>query len=149
MSERTDSAKAEQLSKRRARALPIFGILFLTQQAIFITGTGSGDRTVDHVQIGAWLVLSIVLLLALTTGGGWIYSRSVRDLATDELTRAHRDKAFRMGFLASMSGAIVLYAITLLEPLSGREAIHLIMTIGIVTALLRLGLLERRAMADD
>ncbi len=149
MRDSTDAAKAEQLSRRRARALPVLGILFLTQQVTFFTGAGSGERTVDHVQIGAWLVLSIVLLLALTTGGGWIYSRSVRELANDELTRAHRDIAFRIGFLASMAGAITLYAISLFEPISGREACHLIMTIGIAAALLRYGYLERRAMPND
>ena len=149
MGDSSDAAKAERLSRRRARALPVFGIIFISQQATFFAGTGSGDRMVDHVQISAWLVLSIVMLLALTTGGGWIYSRAVRELANDELTRAHRDSAFRTGFLASMAGAIALYALTMFEPLSAREAIHLIMTIGIAAALLRYGYLERRAMPDD
>ncbi len=145
----SDAAKAERLSGRRARALPILAILFIGQQATFFAGFGQGDRTVDRVQVGAWLALSIVLLLALTTGGGWIYSRAVRDLANDEATRAHRDDAFRIGFLASMAGCIVLYVLALIEPLTGREAVHLVMTIGIAAALLRFGMLERRALTDD
>jgi len=147
MGDSTDAAKAEQLSRRRARALPVLGILFLTQQVTFFTGAGSGERTVDHVQIGAWLVLSIVLLLALTTGGGWIYSKRVRDLANDESTRAHRADAFQWGFIAAMGACILMYGISLFEPVGGREAVHMVMTIGLATALIRFGWLERRAQS--
>ena len=144
----SDSAKAERLSRRRARSLPILAVIFLSQQATFFAGFGQGDRTVDNVQVGAWLVLSIVLLLVLVNGGGWIHSRAVRDLANDELTQAHRKEAFRIGFLAAMAGCIVLYVLSLMEPLTGREAVHLVMTIGIGAALLRFGFLERRALVD-
>ncbi|HET9810417.1 MAG TPA: hypothetical protein VFP53_01825 [Sphingomicrobium sp.] len=145
MVERTDAERAERLSKRRTRALPVLAMLFLIQQINFFTGAGAGDRTVDHVHIAAWLVLSVVILLALATGGGWIYSRKVRELANDEATRAHRGNAFQFAFLAAMAGAIGLYVVDLFEPMSGREAIHLILTIGIAAALLRFGMLERRA----
>jgi hypothetical protein len=148
MTAESDSAKAEQLSRRRARSLPILAVIFLSQQATFFAGFGQGDRTVDNVQVGAWLILSIVLLLVLVSGGGWIYSRAVRDLANDELTQAHRNQAFRVGFLAAMAGCIALYVLSLIEPLTGREAVHLVMTIGIGGALLRFGFLERRALVD-
>ena len=143
-----DAERAEELSRRRARALPVLAILFIAQQVTYYTGSGAGQRTVDHVHIAAWLVLSVVILLALATGGGWIYPRRVRDLANDEATRAHRTDAFNSAFLATMAAAVVLYAIDLFEPMAGREAIHLMMTIGIATALLRFGMLERRALRD-
>lgn len=148
MTAESDSAKAERLSRKRARSLPILAVIFVAQQATFFAGFGQGDRTVDNVQVGAWLILSVVLLLVLTTGGGWIYSRAVRDLANDELTRAHRSDAFRVGYLAAMFGCIVLYVISLIEQLTGREAVHMVMTIGIAVALLRFGFLERRALID-
>ena len=66
----------------------------------------------------------------------------------DELTRAHRSDAFRVGYLAAMFGCIVLYVISLIEQLTGREAVHMVMTIGIAAALLRFGFLERRALID-
>jgi hypothetical protein len=144
----TDAAKAERLTSRRARMLPVLAVLFLGQQASYFTGSWDGDRTVDHVKISAWLVLSVVLLLALTTGGGWIYSKRVRDLANDESTRAHRADAFEWGFVAAMCGCIAMYAISLFEPVAGREAVHVVMTIGIATALVRFGWLERRAARD-
>ncbi len=148
MSGKSDAQRAEALSRRRARVLPFLAILFLLQQTTYFTGGGAGDRTVDHVHIAAWLVLSIVLLLALATGGGWIYPRAVRDLANDEATRAHRDDAFRLAFLVSMAGCVLLYLVSFYEPVTGRDALHLTMTSGIAAALLRFGFLERRALRD-
>jgi hypothetical protein len=148
MSERSNAEQAEALSKRRARALPFLALLFLLQQGTYFTGGGAGHRTVDHVHIAAWLVLSVVLLLALATGGGWIYPRAVRDLANDEATRAHRDDAFRTAFFVSMGACVLLYLVSFYEPLTGRDALHLVMTFGIAAALLRFGFLERRALRD-
>lgn len=146
MNELSDAAKAEKLSRHRGRMLIVLAVLFLGQQVTYFDGgLGSGDRPVDHVRIGAWLMLSIVILLALTTGGGWIYSREVRRLANDEATRAFRERGFRAGFLASMATCIVLYFVSLFEPLGGRDAIHLVMTVGLVVTLLWFAFLERRA----
>ncbi len=144
------AAAAEQLSRRRARSLPVLAILFLTQQASYFMGTGfgTGDRAVDHVRITAWLALSTVLLLALVTGGGWIYRREVRDLANDESTRAHRDDAFRWAFIVTIAAALSVYVVSLAAPVGAREAVHVIVTAGMLTALLRFGFLERRALRD-
>ncbi|HEX4761660.1 MAG TPA: hypothetical protein VFU87_02590 [Sphingomicrobium sp.] len=147
----SDAAKAEELTKRRSRALPALAVVLLAQQVAYLSGAGAGggDRTVDHVQAAAWLVLSMVLLLALATGGGWVYSRRVRDLANDEATRAHQADAFRVGFIVAMTAAVALYVVTLFEPLGGRDAVHVILSLGIASALLRFGTLERRAQRDD
>ena len=140
---------ADRLTRRRARMLPFLAIVFLLQQASYFTlQYEEGRRTVDHVQIGAWLILSIVLLLALSTGGFWLKPARIRALMEDEVTRANRAEAFRIGFLVTMTASIGLYLIGLYEPLGGREAIHVLMTIGIAAALLRFGYLERRALKD-
>jgi len=144
-----DIETADRLTRRRARMLPVLAIIFLTQQAsYFASVVEDGTRTVDHVKIGAWLVLSIVMLLALTTGGFWFKPARIRALMDDEVTRANRTEGFRIGFLAAMISAIVLYFVTLFEPVSGREAIHIVMTVGLAAALLRFGSLERRALKD-
>ncbi|MEO6225199.1 MAG: hypothetical protein ABIO80_05050 [Sphingomicrobium sp.] len=150
MAEASISERAERLSRRRARLLPILGILFLTQQASYFMGPGfgTGDRAVDHVRITAWLALSTILLLALATGGGWIYRREVRDLANDESTRAHRDAGFRWGFIVTIAAALGVYVLSMVEPISVQEAVHVIVTAGMLTALLRFGFLERRAQRD-
>ena len=141
-----DVEYADRLSRKRAKMLPILAVIFLTQQASFFASRfENGERLVDHVKIGAWLVLSVVLLLMLTTGGAWLQRRAVRALLNDEVTRANRTAAMRVGFIASMSGGIFLYFLTFVDTVTGRDAIHLLTTIGIGAALLSFGMLERRA----
>ncbi len=139
-------AEAERLGRRRARMLPGFAAIFVTQQAIFFTSDAPDRlRTVDMVKTGGWLALTLVLLAALWTGGFWFKSREVRALMDDEVTRAHRAQALSLGFLAAMLAAVALYLTTLFAPVDSRTVLHAILSIGLATALLRFGLLERRA----
>ena len=141
-----DVEKADRLSRRRARMLPALAAVFIIQQASYFAGQIEDPlRTVDTVKIGAWLILSVVLLAALTTGGFWLQPRRIRDLLDDEVTQANRGSALRLGFIATMAAGIVLYLLTWFEPVAGREAIHLLVTVGLAAALLRFGFLERRA----
>ena len=142
--------KAEYLSKRRARMLPALAVIFLSQQATFFSTVNSpAPHTAYTVKISAWLVLSIVLLLALSTKGFWLERKEVRDLIDDENTRANRNEAMRWGFLFSMAAAIAVYALTLFNvTTTARDAVHIVMTVGIAAALIRWGLLERRAHRD-
>jgi hypothetical protein len=142
----SDIETADRLSRRRARILPILALFFLMQQAAYFSNLNeNGNRTVDHFKIAAWLVLSIVLLLALATGGGWFRSRSVRSLINDDVTQANRSAAMRIGFFAAMLAGILLYFVTFIEVVTGRDAIHAITTCGIGAALITFGFLERRA----
>jgi hypothetical protein len=144
-----DVETADRLGRRRARMLPVLSMIFIFQQASHLSARfEEGARTVDQVKISAWLVLSVMLLLALTTGGSWFRPKRVRDLLNDEVTRANRLDALRAGFIATMAAGIGAYVITMFEPVSGRDAIHLMMTFGIAAALVRFGQLERRAHRD-
>jgi hypothetical protein len=142
--------KAEYLSKRRARMLPALAVIFLSQQASFFSTVNSpAPHSAYAVKISAWLVLSIVLLLALSTKGFWLERKEVRDLIDDENTRANRNDAMRWGFLFSMAAAIAVYALTMFDAtVTTRDAVHIVMTAGIATALIRWGILERRAHRD-
>jgi hypothetical protein len=142
--------KAEYLSKRRARMLPALAVIFLSQQGVFFSTVNSpAPHSAYSVKISAWLVLSIVLLAALATKGFWLERKEVRDLIDDENTRANRNDAMRWGFLFSMGAAIAVYALTLFDAtVNARDAVHIVMTIGIATALIRWGMLERRAHRD-
>ncbi len=145
----TIADKAELLSKRRARMLPALAAIFLAQQAsYFSTPATMAPRPVDTVKISAWLVLSIVLLAALVTKGFWFHSKQVRDLIDDENTQANRMHAMRSGFLFAMGAGICVYVWTMFEPVTAREAVHIMMSAGIATALIQWGFLERRAYRD-
>lgn len=149
MTDTSTIERAEQLSRRRAKMLPFLAVIYLCQQATFFSGDAPpGARPVDHVKIGAWLVLSLVLLLALSTNGFWFQSPEVRALIDDESTRANRSKAMTAGFIAAMLAAIAVYFVEQFEPVSAREAIHVILSLGLGAALIRFGVLERRAHQD-
>jgi hypothetical protein len=149
MNEGTVSERADCLSRRRARILPVLAIIYLTQQASYITMRSvPADRPVDVVKISAWLVLSAVLLAAIATKGFWLQPREVRAMIDDEGTRANRSDAMRYGFIFAMLTCIVVYFITMFEPVNGRDAVHIVMSDGLGAALIRWGWLERRAHRD-
>jgi hypothetical protein len=151
MAHSSEIETADRLVRRRARALPALAVVFVSQQAAFLTQAETSRevvRTVQYVQIGAWLALSVVLVLAVATGGFWFRSARVRALIDDESSRANRYDAMRFGFVAAMAGAMLLYVVTLLEPFEARDAIHTILSLGLAAALLRFGYLERRALRD-
>jgi uncharacterized membrane protein len=135
---------AERLGRKRARLLPLLGMLFLIQQTAYFAH-GDGARTVDHVRLGAWAVMGLVLLFVLMTGGFFFRGRAVRDLLNDEVTKANRAAAIQWGFVAAMLVGILLYVIQALTQVTAREALHLTVSTGLVVALVRFGALERRA----
>jgi len=135
--------KADRLSHRRARMLPFLAVIFISQQAAFLTPARDGDAY--FVKISAWLVLSAVLLAALATKGFWLQPKEVRDLLDDENTRSNRLDSMSWGFIASMVTGIAIYSLALLDNIKGRESIHIILSAGLAAALIRWGYLERRA----
>ena len=149
MTTRTTAEQADHLSRRRARMLPLLALLYLTQQASFFAAAPADpERAVDYVKVGAWAILSLVLLAALTTKGFWLQRQEVRDMIDDEGTRAHRVAALGWGFVMAVLSAIILFLVSIVEPVSAREAIHVIVSLGIAAAIIRFALLERRAMRD-
>ena len=142
--------KADYLSTRRARMLPALAVIFLSQQVTFYSTVHSPAHPSAYgAKISAWLALSIVLLFALSTKWFWFERKEVRDLLDDENTRANRNDAMRAGFLLSMAAAIAVYALTMFDTtVTARDAVHIVMTVGIAAALIRWGMLERRAHRD-
>ncbi len=146
MGDSRTAAQAEKLSARRSRMLPFLAVIYLGQQYSYFS---SLDRApaIDHLRIGAWAVMSTALLVVLITGGAFLRSAQVRATINDETSRAHRSDALGWGFVVAMVTGIALYVIR--SGIVGeREAIHLIVSLGIATALFRFGFLERRAMRD-
>ena len=139
----SDVEEAERLSRRRVSMLIAMTTLLTVQQAAFYAQT-SAERAVDYVRLGAWVLLVGALLAALLTGGFWLKPRAIRALMDDEVTLANRASAVKLAFAASMGMGIVLFVLAPPLALSAREAIHLIVSTGIVVGIFRFGLLERR-----
>src|SRR5436189_6071761 len=106
----SDVEEAERLSSQRPGMLMAMTGLFLFQQFAYFTQPPATGRVVDYVRIGAWYLLALVVLAALLTGGFWQKSKAVRALMEDDVTRANRADALRLGFGLAMAAAIGLFA---------------------------------------
>ena len=125
---------------------PVLAIMFLIQQMAFFSNPPA-ERAVDHVRIGAWVAMTAVILFVLNSRGFWFRPAKVRAMIDDEVTRSNRTSAMHWGFVAAMLAGIVVYVVQGVTQFTAREAIHLIVSAGIVMALMRFGLLERRSYA--
>lgn len=143
----TDYEIADRISRRRARMLPVLGIYFLAGQAVFFGHAPEPER-IASFKISAWLIWALVLLLALAFAGGQFRGAKIRALVEDEVARANRLRGYAAGFWGGAIAALALYVLTMFEPVTGREAIHLIFTATVASALIRFGTLERRALKD-
>lgn len=148
MSDNSPAETAERLTRRRARMMPVLALFLFIQQAAFFTQSDL-MRNVDIVRTSGWLLFSAVVLAVLLNGGFWWRSPAVRELMDDEVTRANRADALSRGFAVAMMVGIMVYGVASFapNPIDLRDGIHLIVTAGLATALLRFGILERRAIA--
>jgi hypothetical protein len=145
MTETSDVERAERVGRKRARLFAAQAVLFITWQAMFFSGPAEDPmRTVSAVKLSAWFVWALALLLMLASGGALLRHRKLRGLLNDELTRQHRTRAYVTGFWAAVGACIGLYLVGMFEPVSGREAIHIVLSAAIGGALLTFALLERR-----
>jgi hypothetical protein len=143
----SDVEKADRISRRRARMFPVLGIYFIAGQAVFFRQAAEPTR-VAQFKISAWLVWALVLLIAFAFAGGHFRGKKVRALVEDEVAVANRAKGYAAGFWAAAAAAIALYVVNMFEPVSGRDAIHLILTALVGAAMIRFAVLERRALKD-
>lgn len=140
-----DFETAERVSRRRARLLPVLGILFIAGQPLYFANSGIEASQMKTI---IWLVWALLLLAMLAFAGGHFGSSAVRALVEDELTRANRLRAYATGFWAGAMATIVLYGSTLFDNMKGRECLHIVLTVTIAAALIRFGALERKALKD-
>ena len=143
-----DMKLVEKLTLRRARGAIILGVLFLATMARTL-GTDFPASRPDAVQLGAWIFWAAALLFLLAAGGGLMRKKSVRALMNDDSTLHNRQRAIVAGFWATVLCAFILYAITFFEPISGREAIRLLLSSAVGASVIRFGILEKRSLGND
>ena len=148
MTSHSDQEIAERISRRRARMLPVLGVYFLAGQAVFFRQAAGEAEPIAHFKLSAWLVWAVVLLLALAFAGGQFRGARIRDLVEDEVSRANRLRGYAAGFWAGALATLAMYVVAMFEPVTGREAVHIILTAAVAGALIRFGTLERRALKD-
>jgi hypothetical protein len=139
---------AERLIKRRASVLFALSIFFIIMQGSYID-RAAHDGPLPPIKIAAWVVMAIVLLFFFATGGGWARPSEIRALMNDESTRLHRARATSIAFYNMMATGVVVYAIGLFKSVSGGQAVHLMMTVGIASALMSFAAWERAALRTN
>lgn len=140
----SDIELVDRLTRKRARTATALGIVFVATQG-FRMADDQVVRAVDIVQIAAWAIWVAVLFVFLLYGGGLFRGKAVRALMNDENTEQNRRSALVGGFWATMATVLVCYAISFFRPVMVREALHVVVTVGIGAAMMRFGALERRA----
>lgn len=138
-----DIEHAERMGRARARIFSALAIVFFAGQSLYFA---SAPATRDsHARIGAWLILVVLILLLIATGGFLLKGRKVRDLLNDEQSRFNRLAAQALGFWVTVISALAVYVESMFEPVTLNEAIHIIVTLGVGATLLRFAVQERKA----
>lgn len=146
MAEQSDLA--ERLARRRARVATVMAIYFMATQAISFPGDIVLNRP-GIVHLVGWVGWAAALLVLLALGNGLFRGGAMRGILNDETTLDHRKRAMALGFWAAIATAFVVFGLSFVEPISAREASRLIVTLTISAALLRFGMLERRALRGE
>ncbi|XZE17674.1 hypothetical protein SH449x_002949 [Pirellulaceae bacterium SH449] len=136
---------ADKLTLRRARVAIVLGGLFVVSMVTSLN-VDIGDSRPATIQIVAWIVWAIALLLLVAMGGGWFRKPFVRSMMNDDSTVENRRSALVMGFWAIVLCAFVIYGVSFFENITGREAIRIMLSAAVGVAAIRFGILERRAL---
>jgi cation transport ATPase len=138
-----DVEEAERMGRARSRVFFVLAIVFFAGQSLYFT---SSPLTRDsHARVGDWLILVVLILMLLATGGFLFRGRRVRDLLNDETARMNRLASQAMGFWVTIITALVVYVESIFDPVTLNEGLHIIVTLGVGSALISFAVRERRA----
>ena len=131
----------EKTTTRRRRVLVAVAIL-LGLFAMAMTATPvETPRSVDIVRTAGFIILALVIALRSTTAFSFVGRNAVLD---DELTRANRASAARVGFWAMFLAAMVMLVVSFIETVTPMQIIPVLIGAGAVSAALRFAVLEGR-----
>jgi len=139
---------ADRFAAGRARIAVVLACFMLFTQAGSWGAEDVPAGGTHGVHIVALIIWSTMVLAFLVLGGGLFLNARTRAFVNDESTLDHCRQAATIGFLTAIVMGSAVYLAALFEPVSAQTAIRLIMTFTIIMALLRFGMLERRALAD-
>ena len=142
-----DVEEAERMGRARSRIFFVLATVFFAGQSLYFT---SSPLTRDnHARVGAWLILVILILLLLATGGFLLKGRRVRDLLNYENSRLNRLASQALGFWVTIITCLVVYVESIFDPLTLNEGMHIVVTLGVGAALISFAVRERRAHRID
>ncbi|HIG21911.1 MAG TPA: hypothetical protein EYG02_04060 [Henriciella marina] len=136
----SDIERADAIVRAHGRMAPFLGLIVLIiQQGIFFSWD---DGAVAWWQIIIWLCFVGFLFALLMTSGALFVPRRIRKLANDEVTRANRDIAIKIGFFVALFFGVMLVIVSPFDPIEGQRAGHMLISTSLGITLLVFGLRE-------
>ncbi|MDR6790843.1 high-affinity Fe2+/Pb2+ permease [Sphingomonas sp. BE138] len=127
--------RAERLSKHRALAAIIMGTALAATQTQRMDASGAGPIT--------WIVTGLIVAIFLIWASGIFRNTALRGILNDEGSDVSRRRSLMIGFWNMLATAVVCYVLTYVKDYGPRDAIQIIMSVGICSALISFGVAER------
>lgn len=138
---------AEKVSNRRSLGVMVAASAFLVWQVPLMDASerlvSEANVIVTAVSLSGFLVWILVLLWLISPWRLFTRDARLREALNDELTQLNRKRAFIVGYVAMLVCSGALLVLSLLVPVKGSEAAHLILVIGVVAPLYSFARLER------
>ena len=140
--------ETEKLSNRRAFLMMLMASAFLIWQVPamdYFDGLGETEiRRVDIVGMVGGVAWMIALIALFATGGRKSGSPETRAALEDELVKANRASAVKAGYIVMLGIAALMFALSLFNPVTGRDSAHMVLVAGVVAPMYAFAFLERR-----
>lgn len=137
----------EKASKWRRMGVMVSASAFLVWQVPLMDASerlvAEANTIATVVSAVGFIVWILVLLWLIGPRRPFTSDARLRDALNDELTQANRKRAFLIGYVAMMLCAGALLVVSLLVPVKGIEAAHLILVVGVGAPLYSFVSLER------
>ena len=130
---------AERASRGRAIIMALAGLVLVLNTALQY---GDPDFVGPGVRGGSWILIVCIWMFILAHGGGLRMTGRMRQLLNDELSLRNRARAMTAGFYSALAAGLAVYAATWRVEIASGDAVKLIVSAGLSTALLVYAWLE-------
>ena len=130
---------AERASRGRAIIMALAAVVLVLNTALQY---GDPDFLEPGFRGGSWILVVCIWMFILAHGGGLRMTGRMRRLLNDELSLSNRARALTAGFYAALATGLAVYAATWRVDIAGGDAVKLIVSAGLSTALLVYAWLE-------
>lgn len=127
--------RAERLAKQRAIAAMVMGVALCATQTQRMDASGAGPVS--------WIVTGVVVTIFMLWASGLGRTTALRGILNDESSDVSRRRSLMIGFWNMLATAIICYVLTFVKDYGPRDAIQIIMTVGISSALISFGITEQ------
>lgn len=127
--------RAERLAGLRSTFAIVAGTLLIATQGVRMDDGGGGPVS--------WAIAGLSLILFFGWGSGLFRGTALRRFLNDEGSDASRRRAISIGFWNMLATALVCYGLTFVKDYGPRDAIQLILSVGISSVLLSFGVSEK------